>query len=213
MLVAILMLTIAAAPAHAQDVSQDIPSAPAVYQGRTFEGKDVILVEPEAPPAPVVYEGKVFEGKDVIIVQREASPAVEMMPADAVTERATETHSESAPTNSIDQVIYKGVVGNLLEVMPLDPEQRVQLQRGNAILNNAFAGRSIALLLGVASPPLMIAGLIWGIWSATRIKSAPVTVAPTAVRAPEPEVKAQEAAPADGEAVANRKHVAAQSTD
>ena len=82
--------------------------------------------------------------------------------------------STEAPISaSVDQVIYKGVIGNLLEAVPLEPEQRVQLQRGNAVVSNALSGRSLAVLLGLTSPLLMIGGLVWGLWAAANIKSAP----------------------------------------
>ena len=45
-----------------------------------------------------------------------------------------------------EQAIYKGVVGNLLEEVPIEPEKRVQLQRGNAVVGNAMSGRSLATL-------------------------------------------------------------------
>lgn len=76
-----------------------------------------------------------------------------------------------------EQVIYKGVVGNLLEEVPIEPEQRVQLQRGNAVLSNTFSGRSLAVFLGIASPPLMIAGLLWGLWAASQISAQPASAA------------------------------------
>ena len=80
-----------------------------------------------------------------------------------------------APTQSkpLDQVLYKGVVGNLLDAAPIDPNRRVDLQRTNAVVSSVFSGRSLAVLLGVANPVLMVGGLMWGIWSASKIK--PVT--------------------------------------
>jgi len=82
----------------------------------------------------------------------------------------------SAP--AVDQIIYRGVVGNLLEAVPLDPENRLQLQRGNAVVSNVTAARSLAILLGVANPVLLIGGLVWGIWSASQIKPAQVAARP-----------------------------------
>ena len=95
-----------------------------------------------------------------------------------------------------EQVIYKGVVGNLLETVPIDPDSRVQLQKGNAVVSNAMAGRSIAILLGVTNPILLVAGLAWGVWSASRIKPA----APAA-EAPIQEAKAETPAAIDEPAV------------
>ena len=80
----------------------------------------------------------------------------------------------------LDQVIYKGVLGNMLEEVPLDPEQRVELQRANAVISNAVSGRSLAVLLGVASPVFIVGGLAWGIFAASRIKpAAPLAVTET----------------------------------
>lgn len=69
------------------------------------------------------------------------------------------------------QVLYKGVVGNLLEAMPLEPENRVQLQRLNAVVSNPLSAHSLAVALGIASPPLVLVGLIWGFWSAKQIQT------------------------------------------
>ncbi len=70
-----------------------------------------------------------------------------------------------------DQILYKGVVGNLLEAVPLEPEQRVQLQRTNAVISNPLSARSLALLLGITNPLVMLVGLAWGIHAASRIES------------------------------------------
>jgi hypothetical protein len=105
---------------------------------------------------------------------------------------------------SVDQVIYRGVVGNILEAVPLPAEQRVQLQRGNAVIGNTLTGRSLTVLLGLASPVLMIGGLIWGIWSAVNIKATASAHAAAALpsplppaRPPTPIVEAGEVAPGD----------------
>ena len=77
----------------------------------------------------------------------------------------------SAPVQRPDQILYKGVVGNLLEAVPMDPEKRVELQRGNALVSAPFSARSLALLLGITNPVVLIGGLAWGIWAASRIES------------------------------------------
>jgi hypothetical protein len=84
-----------------------------------------------------------------------------------------DTDEQPAAAERTDQVIYKGVVGNLLDAVPMDPEERVKLQRGHAVVSAPFSARSIALLLGVANPAVMIGGLIWGIWAAAHIEAAP----------------------------------------
>lgn len=87
---------------------------------------------------------------------------------------------------AVDQVLYKGVVGNLLDAVPIDPERRVELQRANAVASSVFSGRSLATLLGVTNPIFLLGGLIWGVWSASRITPATQTVraAPSATSKP-----------------------------
>ena len=92
-----------------------------------------------------------------------AAAPVHALDVDAPAERS------SAP--AMDQLIYKGVIGNILEALPLEPDDRVQLQRGNSVVTNTFTGRSLGLLLGLASPILMVSGFVWGLWSAANIKS------------------------------------------
>jgi hypothetical protein len=82
-----------------------------------------------------------------------------------------------ARAKGVDQVLYKGVVGNLLDAVPIDPERRLELQRANAVASSVFSGRSLAVLLGVANPVLMVGGLVWGIWSASKIKPTQTTQA------------------------------------
>jgi uncharacterized protein with beta-barrel porin domain len=87
--------------------------------------------------------------------------------------QATTARSGTAPENRPSpaaEVLAKGVLGNLLEVIPLQADERAQLQRFNAVVGSPFTARTLAIALGVANPPLMIVGLIWGLWSATQIK-------------------------------------------
>jgi len=81
--------------------------------------------------------------------------------------------SVTAPANPwrVDQMIYKGVGGNLLDTMPMEPDARVNLQRANAVISNPLSWRSAGILLGVANPVLLVGGLIWGIWSAANIEA------------------------------------------
>ena len=92
----------------------------------------------------------------------------------AVGARAQELDATALPDTrppAADQLIYKGLVGNLLETLPLDPDKRVELQRANAVVSSPLSGRSLALLLGISSPIFIIGGLIWGLWAATNIKA------------------------------------------
>jgi hypothetical protein len=74
------------------------------------------------------------------------------------------------PSSPTAQTIYKGVLGNLLEAVPLDPKERVQLQQLNAVVGSPLSGHSLAMALGIASPPLIVIGLLWGLWSAKQIQ-------------------------------------------
>ncbi len=102
-----------------------------------------------------------------------------MIAAALITSFATIAHAseaslvpnETAPSLLLPELsLYKGVVGNALELLPLEPDVRVDLQRVNAVVSSPLSGRSLALLLGISSPVLIIPGLVWGIWSALNIK-------------------------------------------
>lgn len=107
---------------------------------------------------------------------RSAAPVIGLLlllgTAYASAESPHDTSSSSQPQTSDSQTIYKGVVGNLLDSVPLTPEDRLQLQRANAVLGSPLTARTVAVALGIASPPLMVVGLIWGLWSASQIKPA-----------------------------------------
>jgi hypothetical protein len=70
----------------------------------------------------------------------------------------------------LDQIVYKGFVGNALDGVAMDPSKRVSLQRTNAIVSNTLSGRTLAALAGLSNPVLLIGGLAWGVWSASNIK-------------------------------------------
>lgn len=70
----------------------------------------------------------------------------------------------------LDQIVYKGLVGNALDGIPMDPSKRVSLQRANAIISNTLSGRSLAVLAGLSNPVLLIGGLVWGVWAASNIQ-------------------------------------------
>ncbi len=116
-------------------------------------------------------------GGNIAFAQVDASDAVALVatlasPLPAAPEPGDGPVATGAP-QSVDQTLYKGVVGNLLETVPLDPVTRVDLQRTNAVVSSPLTARSLGLLLGIANPVFLIGGLVWGIWAATQIKSAP----------------------------------------
>ncbi|HEY5293821.1 MAG TPA: hypothetical protein VIJ43_16060 [Burkholderiales bacterium] len=71
-----------------------------------------------------------------------------------------------------DQAVYKGLVGSALDAIPMDPSQRVGLQRTNAVVSNTLFGRSLAAWAGLSNPVLLLGGLVWGMWAASNIKPA-----------------------------------------
>jgi hypothetical protein len=76
----------------------------------------------------------------------------------------------NASAQGFDQIVYKGVVGNVLDGIPMDPSKRVSLQRTNAIISNTLSGRTLTALAGLSNPVLLIGGLVWGVWAASNIK-------------------------------------------
>ncbi len=70
----------------------------------------------------------------------------------------------------LDQIVYKGLVGNVLDEIPMDPSKRVSLQRTNAIVSNTWSGHTLSTLAGLSNPVLLIGGLVWGVWAASNIK-------------------------------------------
>ena len=79
----------------------------------------------------------------------------------------------------LDQVVYKGLVGNALDAVPMDASQRVGLQRTNAVVSSTLFGRSLAALVGFSNPVMLLGGLAWGIWAASNIEPAETDIAST----------------------------------
>ena len=77
---------------------------------------------------------------------------------------------ESIPNPVVGDVVFKGVVGKALDVVPMDPEQRLALQRTNAVVSNTLTGRSLSVWVGLTNPILLIGGLVWGLYAAYHIK-------------------------------------------
>ena len=88
--------------------------------------------------------------------------------------------SGASPTNAntanFNQILYKGLVGTALEAVPMDPAQRVSLQRTNAVVSNTWSGRSLAALAKLTHPALSIGGFVWGLWAASNIHPPAATV-------------------------------------
>ncbi len=80
--------------------------------------------------------------------------------------------AQDTPTPpTVADVLYKGLVGKALDAVPMDSEKRVALQRTNAVVSSTLTGRSLSVWAGLTNPVLLIAGVAWGIFSATNIKT------------------------------------------
>ena len=79
---------------------------------------------------------------------------------------------------AVADVVYKGIVGKALDAVPMDPEKRVVLQRTNAVVSSTLTGRSLTLWVGLANPVLLVAGAVWGIYSAANIKAPAASAKP-----------------------------------
>jgi len=83
-------------------------------------------------------------------------------------------------------VVYKGLVGKALDAVPMDPDERIVLQRTSAVVSGTLTGRSLAAWAGLTNPILIIAGLAWGLFSASNINAAETTAKPGTNRAEPP---------------------------
>ena len=82
----------------------------------------------------------------------------------------------------VSDVVYKGFVGKALDIVPMDPDERVVLQRTSAVVSGTLTGRSLAVWAGLTNPILLVAGLAWGLYSATNIKVAEARVSMDTIR-------------------------------
>jgi len=78
--------------------------------------------------------------------------------------------SRGHPTVSISDIIYKGVVGKMLDSASLENSTQTTVQPANSVAGNSFAGRALATLTGVGGPILTVARLLKGLFSAQKIR-------------------------------------------
>jgi hypothetical protein len=86
---------------------------------------------------------------------------------------ATAARAENAPQQprAVVDVVYKGFVGKVLDAVPMDPDERMILQQTSAVVSGTLTGRSLSVWAGLTNPILLIAGLAWGLFSASNIKA------------------------------------------
>ena len=82
------------------------------------------------------------------------------------------TADTSAAPQGFDQVLYKGLVGSVLDAVPMSSSDRLGLQRTNAVVSNTLFGHSLAVLVGFSNPVLLLGGFAWGMWAAVNIHPA-----------------------------------------
>jgi len=99
----------------------------------------------------------------------------------AVSARAQDAAPQPYPLPAIGDALYKGVVGKALDAVPMDAEKRTILQRTNAVVSGTLTGRSLTAWAGLTNPVLLIAGVVWGIYSATNIKAAQAKTDPDTI--------------------------------
>lgn len=85
-----------------------------------------------------------------------------------------------AVSRGFGQVVYKGLVGNVLDAVPMDRTERLGLQRTSAVVSNTLFGRSLAALAGLSNPIALLGGIVWGVWSAASIDAADADMQPAA---------------------------------
>ena len=133
---------------YASETINDANDESPNYAGASTLSSTQSIEQPFIPPAANTAQSRNIDPYE----QSSASPATRV-----------------PPTTSISDIIYKGVVGKMLDSAPLENSTRTTLQQANSVVGNSFAGRALATLTGVGGPILTVAGLLWGLFSAQKI--------------------------------------------
>ena len=133
---------------YASETMNDANDESPIYAGASTLSSIQGIEQPYIPPATHTAQSRNIDPYE----QNPASPATRV-----------------PPTASISDIIYKGVVGKMLDSAPLESSTRTTLQQANSVVGNSFAGRTLATLTGVGGPILTVAGLLWGLFSAQKI--------------------------------------------
>ena len=126
-----------------------------------------IAAEEAAEPPAVIAEA---QPDDLAAVFNAASAARQAAIYEQNAAIAPEKSAE--PASKLPDIFYKGVVGKVLDAMPLEPATRTTLQQTNSVVSGTFTVRSLGALAGFGGPLLTIAGLVWGIFSSRQVDSA-----------------------------------------
>jgi LysM repeat protein len=143
----------------------DVPDEPSAHVHAAEYAID------SAPAEPIVFAAQAADD----ITPEDAAPSlagsVEKARASLALYQQSAAAAAPAPPTDVPDLVYKGVVGKALDLVPLDPSTRTGLQQANAIIGGSLAGRSLAALTGLGGPLLTVAGLLWGIFSAAKLGS------------------------------------------
>ena len=93
---------------------------------------------------------------------------------------AVAARAEDAPQLplAMGDMVYKGLVGKALDAVPMDPNERTALQRTSAVVSGTLTGRSLSVWAGLTNPLLLVAGVLWGLFSASNINTAEANAKP-----------------------------------
>jgi hypothetical protein len=155
---------------HADD--GDEPMSPAGLPTEPQDATvDAAMREPLMPFAPALpalaHNETIAEGENAL---RLAAAARQLALYDQGAGFAPE--KTPAPARGLPEIFTKGVVGTVLDAVPIEAGTRTALQRANTIVSSAMTGRSLAAMTGIGGPILTIAGLLWGIFSSRQTEAA-----------------------------------------
>jgi hypothetical protein len=153
-------ITTAGGIEHLRHLRREEPAPEADAQVAAEEAAD--LPSPVAGMPPDDPAAEVHASRQVAIYEQTASLAPEK-PAE--------------PASALPDILYKGVVGKVLDAMPIEPGTRTALQKANTVVSGTLTVRSLGALAGFGGPLLTVAGLIWGIFSSRQIDPAAAGVA------------------------------------
>jgi len=123
-------------------------------------------VQPPNPALPAA--GRVAADEDILTLPENAVAAR----VDLGIYQQIGSTVAAVPTGEVSDIVYKGMVGKALDLVPLEPATRTGLQQVSTVVSSSFAGRSLAALTGLGGPLLTLAGLVWGLFSAHKIGNA-----------------------------------------
>jgi len=155
---------------HALDSQRAMPAADSPDEAAESGGAAESDIAPAygQPTLPEATAADDISSDDDVAVRPESA---ERARAGLALYQQTAAAAAPKPRIEVPDLVYKGVVGKALDMVPLEPSTRMGLQQVNAVIGSSFAARSLAALTGLGGPVLTIAGLAWGLYSAHKISA------------------------------------------